>query len=493
VLPGEPALAEPEAAAAPEPEPVPAEPEPVAAQPAEASNFFAAMEARRTQAAHLGEIARKLVLPDSALKEGTDALISRLEMRLKVMEHSIADLEARHSASAAESENRVRPVSDMVAELQQSAQGLENKFLHALGQVRLDVHELSTRLAGTDAPHSDVPGVAQEWPMPEAAAIPEAPKLDAITDGVAEPEEAAKSDQPQRSYLSDFRNLAREGARQLAEQENLHQVQEQAKRRQIYIAAGIAALCLVLVGALALFAGGPRGVSAAQSKAMPDPKSASVAATRDPAISPLDRLTALADKSDPRAELVVGFKYLSGDGVAANDGEAAKWLSRAAQKGEPVAENALGTLYQEGKGVDADPVQALRWYEAAAIQGNRHAMSNLAVLYANGAAGQKNFAEAARWFERSASLGYVDAQFDLAVLFERGDGVPQSLLDAYKWYGLAARAGDPVAKARMQAIATQITPDELQAAERAVAEFRPLAMNRAANDAPSMADVLSRR
>ncbi len=44
----------------------------------------------------------------------------------------------------------------------------------------------------------------------------------------------------------------------------------------------------------------------------------------------LDRLTALANGGNAKAETIVGLKYLSGDGVAANDAQAAKWLERAA-------------------------------------------------------------------------------------------------------------------------------------------------------------------
>ena len=120
-------------------------------------------------------------------------------------------------------------------------------------------------------------------------------------------------------------------------------------------------------------------------------------------------------------------------------------------------------------------------------------MSNLAVLYAGGAGAPANFAEASRWFERSASLGYVDAQFNLAVLYERGDGVPQSLLDAYKWYSIAAAAGDAIAKTRADAIATQVSPEELQAAGQAAAHFRPQPVVHVANDEPSMVQVLAAR
>src|SRR5258708_26320865 len=118
-------------------------------------------------------------------------------------------------------------------------------------------------------------------------------------------------------------------------------------------------------------------------------------------------------------------------------------------------------------------------------------MHNLAVSFASGTARGKNMAEAARWFAKAAALGLSDSQFNLAVLYERGDGVPQSLLDAYKWYTIAAGSGDAVAKTRADAIATQLSPDELAAAQKAIAEFKPAPLNVAANDVPKMEEVLA--
>lgn len=160
------------------------------------------------------------------------------------------------------------------------------------------------------------------------------------------------------------------------------------------------------------------------------------------ATAPLDRLTALANAGNAKAELVVGLKYLDGDGVPASDADAAKWLERSAEAGEPVARYRLGTLLERGRGVAADPAKAIQWYEAAANQGNRKAMHNLAVAYAEGAGVKKDFVEASRWFSRAANLGLSNSEFNLAVLYERGLGVPQSLLNAYKWYAIAAAQGD---------------------------------------------------
>jgi localization factor PodJL len=217
------------------------------------------------------------------------------------------------------------------------------------------------------------------------------------------------------------------------------------------------------------------------------------AATSAPAkpVATLDKLTQLANAGNATAELVVGLKYLDGDGVPVNEGEAAKWLQRAAEKGEPMAQYRLGTLYERGKGVAADQAKAVRWYQAAAQQGNRKAMHNLAVAYAEGSGQPKNFAEAARWFSKAAALGLSDSQFNLAVLYERGLGVPQSLLDAYKWYWIAAnQGGDAESKNRIGALATQLSPADKAAAERAASSFKPTALNGRANVAPTINDVV---
>ena len=150
----------------------------------------------------------------------------------------------------------------------------------------------------------------------------------------------------------------------------------------------------------------------------------------------------LAASGDVKAERDLGLKYLAGDGVQANESQAARWLMRAAYRGEPTAEYWLGTLYARGHGVPEDAFQANHWYEAAAQKGNRRAMHSFAVAYFQGWGVEKNYSEAARWFRSAADLGFVDSQFNLAVLYERGAGIQQSLTEAYKWYAIAAQGGD---------------------------------------------------
>ncbi len=206
--------------------------------------------------------------------------------------------------------------------------------------------------------------------------------------------------------------------------------------------------------------------------------------------APADQLMTKAKAGDAKAELLLGSKYLDGDGVAANDGEAVRWLQKSAAQGEPMAQYRLGTMYERGRGVPADAKQAHNWYAEAARHGNRKAMHNLAVSFAQGTGTDKNFAEAAHWFTAAAELGLVDSQFNLAVLYERGLGVLPSLRDAYKWYAIAAAQGDAESKTRLDALATQLTPEDKQAAEKAAAAFHPQPLNRDANEAPTMAQVV---
>lgn len=235
-----------------------------------------------------------------------------------------------------------------------------------------------------------------------------------------------------------------------------------------------------------------KAVNAAPVHAVPTPVATKTTTPVQTASVPaLDRLTALANGGNVKAETIVGLKYLNGDGTAVNEAQAAKWLERAAESGEPVAQYRLGYLYERGKGVPADAAKATHWYQAAAMQGNRKAMHNLAVAYAEGTGTKKDPAEAARWFSKAASLGLTDSQFNLAVLYERGAGVPQSLLDAYKWYAIAAAGGDTESKARLDALSTQLSADDRAAAQHAVDTFKPVAADPRANVPPQQGDLPS--
>ncbi|HEY2068183.1 MAG TPA: hypothetical protein VGG48_01410 [Rhizomicrobium sp.] len=208
------------------------------------------------------------------------------------------------------------------------------------------------------------------------------------------------------------------------------------------------------------------------------------------AVPPMQRLAALANAGNPKAELLLGMAYLDGQGTPVNEAEAARWLERAATQGDALAQYRLGTLYERGRGVPVDGAKAIALYSAAAKLGNLKAMHNLAVAYAEGNGVKKDPAMAAQWFTRAAQLGLSDSEFNLAVLFERGMGVPQSLTEAYKWYAIAAAQGDTESKARIDALATQLSDEDKTAAAKAAAAFKPQPADRAANRPPDLSAVL---
>jgi localization factor PodJL len=226
-------------------------------------------------------------------------------------------------------------------------------------------------------------------------------------------------------------------------------------------------------------------VKAPAQQAAPAP-----APQRPVSLSPMQRLTALANSGSAQGELLLGLAYLDGQGVAVNEAEAARWLERAANQGDPIAAYRLGTLYERGHGVPANAAKSVQLYMSAAKAGNRKAMHNLAVAYAQGAGVTKDYAQAAQWFTRAATLGLADSQFNLAVLYERGMGVPQSLKEAYKWYAIAAAQGDAESKARIDVLNSQISPDDKTAAQQAAQAFHPQTMNRNANIPPDASAVL---
>jgi uncharacterized protein len=101
-----------------------------------------------------------------------------------------------------------------------------------------------------------------------------------------------------------------------------------------------------------------------------------------------------------------------------------------------------------------DYAEAVRWYGLAANQGNAAAQNNLAQMYAHGKGVAEDQREAARLFRLAAERGIAPAQRNLGRGYEIGlGGLPKDRNEALRWYGLAAKQGDPEAKARMRSLA----------------------------------------
>ncbi len=166
-----------------------------------------------------------------------------------------------------------------------------------------------------------------------------------------------------------------------------------------------------------------------------------------------------------------GLQFFHGEGVTQDFTTAAKYFEQAADLGNGEAYLNLGFLYDLGIGVQQDYQQAAKWYRMAAAQGDATAQFNLGILYSFGRGVEKNFEKAANWYTQAAEQGYVDAQYNLGVLYEEGRGVQRDPLTADKWYILAAASDHKGAISRHEALAVQLSPDQLMKAWESAYEW----------------------
>lgn len=418
-----------------------------------------------------------------------------LERRLRVFEKSLSDIETR-LGTAEQNSTRASALADETSKiLAQRVEGVEKRLRDGLDSIaqrfeqsekrprgmppdlRATINDLYARLETIETGHSNPTSVAEleaQWAAP----------VETPPDAAIAP---AESEKPITAAAETYLTAARRAANAAAQ---LAQIETKPRRivvsrKRLSRTNLIVALCGALALLLVVYGFILRDYFVSQSQAPAHPVSAAHHVTAIP-VSKFDGTRALADHGNVSAELALGLDYLNGSGAAKNPGEAARWLQVAAEGGEPVGQYWFGTLYERGLGVRADSSLAFHWYQRAAMQGNRRAMYNVAIAYAMGRGVARDMGQAADWFRRAADLGYVDAEYNLGVLYERGDGVPQSLLDAYKWYAVAAAVGDSESKSRIAALATQLSPNDLSAAQSAASSFKPEPLNRAANLMPSV-------
>ncbi|WP_112478183.1 tetratricopeptide repeat protein [Vibrio variabilis] len=117
-----------------------------------------------------------------------------------------------------------------------------------------------------------------------------------------------------------------------------------------------------------------------------------------------------------------------------------------AKRGDLFAQIELGDRYASGNGVEEDDITAVEWYRKAAAQESETAMYKLGMMYDNGHGVPYDAKEAAAWFEKASQKGSVKAQYYLAGMYKWGRGVPKSNEKAVEYYRLAAEKGFDVAQ-----------------------------------------------
>jgi TPR repeat protein len=212
----------------------------------------------------------------------------------------------------------------------------------------------------------------------------------------------------------------------------------------------------------------------------------------------------LANEGVAKAQYMLGVMYSRGNGVQADDGAAAIWFGAfagasvagpleyglvaaergdygtalnlwkpLADKGDHAAQFRIGDLYAAGKGVRRDYVEAAKWYRLSADQGDVNAAFSLGFLFENGWGVAENYAEAARWYASAAARGDAFAQSALGDMYQRGRGVPQDYVLAYMWFNLAAAQSHDGAAAGRNAIAAEMTPEQIAEGQKMTREWKP--------------------
>ena len=315
-----------------------------------------------------------------------------LERRLRVFEKTLADVETRlatvqkeSGASAAVVEENAKifgarldasekRIADLSGDLSTRMSAAEKRLRDSQSELRTTLLNASMRIDQLEAAARNVAAQTGYVPPVEIAPVEFEP---------AKPE--AAPEKPLTAAADSYLSAARRAAQTAAALAEIEQAEKKTKlpswlNRTNATIAGLVAVFFIL-GALVSYAVGenvgrstpirivvPR--NAIQHKTVP---------AKTALATPLDKLSALARAGNPRAELLIGLRYLKGEGVSIDKPEAAKWILKASAAHDPMAQYWAAELFRHGDGVAADASEALRWYEAAAGQGNRQAMHDLGI------------------------------------------------------------------------------------------------------------------
>jgi TPR repeat protein len=179
-----------------------------------------------------------------------------------------------------------------------------------------------------------------------------------------------------------------------------------------------------------------------------------------------------ARAGDAEAQYCFGWWCDAGSGVPQDSEQSKYWWEKSAEQGHADAQFYTGMAYDAclpGEPPTSDSERAAYWYRKAAQQGHRDARETLGHFYAEGRGVPKNEPEAYEWWRAGAELGDSDAQRHLGRLYRDGRCISRDYIEAYKWLILAA-AREPFIKHNhaneREAIASQMTPDEVAEAQR---------------------------
>jgi uncharacterized protein len=166
--------------------------------------------------------------------------------------------------------------------------------------------------------------------------------------------------------------------------------------------------------------------------------------------------SALSHEQRPTGFYHLGLLYWRGLGGKRETVAAVECFERAAEGGHPAAETAFAIALRSGVGVQQDEERAYALLRSAAGAGDRDAMIELANISAEPD-------DARRWLLRAAELGHAAAMLPLSDMIMREEPI-----EALSWlYASVALSGDEAARKRASALAREMSPTEIDAAQKA--------------------------
>lgn len=129
-------------------------------------------------------------------------------------------------------------------------------------------------------------------------------------------------------------------------------------------------------------------------------------------------LKELAEKDNPKSQLILGVMYVNGEGVLRSNKKAMYYLKKSAQQQEPLAYFFIGSMYEQGKGVKKDIQRAFSWYKQAADLGLDDAYYQLGQMYEYGVGVQKDLQQAIFWHTKAIDHGITKSQVNLGCIYD---------------------------------------------------------------------------
>ena len=120
-------------------------------------------------------------------------------------------------------------------------------------------------------------------------------------------------------------------------------------------------------------------------------------------------------------QVLLGIRYLDGDGVVEDSKEGLRLIQDAADKGNRFGELWLGICYQEGKGVERDMGKSFEMMKKAADDGHEGALFLLAKYHFNGWGTKEDKGEALRIMNQLKDSSFGEEANRFAAIIEKGD------------------------------------------------------------------------